>query len=389
MNLESLFHTAAPVQLYDETDGVFGHLIHPELVISSVRHHSVSDDLVGRVDLGTAPAVEIRSQTYSPTAYEDIRGNHVTTDEVVIEIDNTSNLPVRVRWIDANWNSPPTDIWTIEPSSTWMHFTKVGHMFVLTTLMPSSSEFFQSVSESVLGAYRPTKRLPSGSPHSILVQGEGWSGHIVEVILTDETKFDSMCVAASSLDNEISLSRTRALATLSTLNKVISNIPKHPGNEKYRKLRLSNPKIERDICNSLGAMDLLSVLGFAKVEMATTSDSKGAHSEGKGRTETFLVVPEPSGDSLARFNTAIEVIATLLQHADPSHKSELSEPAPWQVATRASSVGGNNWNTQGTHFMTGDERWERVERARRLRRSGGGRPPAPGHAPSSRGRWGR
>lgn len=400
MDLRSILHTAAPnAQLYDETDGVFGELIHPEMVVSSIRHHSVADDLVGRIDRGaTAPSVEIRSQTYTPTTYRDSGGREVTTDEVSIEIDNTSSLWVKVRWIDENWSNPPTHVWTIEPASTWTQFAKVGHLFVLS-LVNGASDLFESSTETVLGAFRPTKRLPSGLPHCLLVQGEGSLSPcdcVLEVMLMDESKSDALCIAASSLDHEIVSSRVRALATLSTLKKIVSNVIHHPTDDKFRKLRLSNQKIERTISSSMGAMDFLQILGFSMVEQpgegvdATTGrESADSPGERPSVRETFLVLPQPSGKSIERLQKAADFLGMLSQHADPSHKSELSLPVPWQAAMRASGSGSSNWNGEGTHFLTGDDRWERVERASRLRRSGGGRPPAPGNAPSSRGSWGR
>lgn len=390
MDLRTFFHTAAPVQIYDETDGVFGQLIHPELVVSSVNHHCMADDLIGNIDRGSAPAVEIRSQAYAPTTYRDSGGKEVTTNEVSIEIDNTSSLWIKVRWIDAHWSNPPTHVWTIKPSSIWTQFVKVGHLFVLSVVPNSpSDDLFESSSEIVLGAFRPTKRLPSGSPHCLLVQGEEpLSSCALEVMLMDKTKLDSLCIAASSLDHEITSSRARTLATLSTLKQIVKNVERHPSEDKYRRLRLSNHRIEREISRSLGAMDLLRVLGFQETEVSTTQESC-APGERASATETFLVLPEPSNGVLERFAKASEMLVMLSQHADPNHKTELSASVPWQAAMRASGTGRNNWNSEGTHFSTGDERWERVDRAQRLRRSGGGPPPAPGHAPSSRGRWGR
>mmetsp|Transcript_52622 Transcript_52622/g.157654 ORF Transcript_52622/g.157654 Transcript_52622/m.157654 type:complete len:390 (-) Transcript_52622:585-1754(-) len=389
MNLQEVVSSSPPVQLFDETDGVFSELVHPDLVSSSISHRA--DDLVGRVDRGNAPSVEMRSVLYGPTIYRDRDGREVSTSEVAVEIDNTSDLSVKVRWIDENGSNPPSNMWTIEPYSTWNQFVQIGHLFVLSALtsMTSEPDLFESSSEFVLGAFRPTKRLPSGSPHCLLVQGERLSNIILEVMLMDQTKLDSMCVAASSLEHEISLSPARALRTLSTLKKIVLNVAEHPSDDKYRRLRLSNPRVQSDCCRSMGAMDLIRVLGFQETEVLTTDDSATSPGEISGDRETYLVLPEPTGSKVEQLNKALEILGVLLQHADPKNKSELSMPVPWQVALRASTMGRNNWNNEGTHFLTGDERWGRVERARRLRRGGGGRPPAPGHAPSSRGRWGR
>mmetsp|Transcript_28261 Transcript_28261/g.42737 ORF Transcript_28261/g.42737 Transcript_28261/m.42737 type:complete len:252 (-) Transcript_28261:117-872(-) len=57
-------------------------------------------------------------------------------------------------------------------------------------------------------------------------------------------------------------------------------------------------------------------------------------------------------------------------------------------STAVSSSGNGNWNSQGTRFMTADDRWAQSERGARLRKRGNA-PPPPGQAPSSRGNWGR
>ena len=50
--------------------------------------------------------------------------------------------------------------------------------------------------------------------------------------------------------------------SLSTINKVISNIIKHPHEEKYRKLKRSNALINKKLVSVPGAIDVLMATGF-------------------------------------------------------------------------------------------------------------------------------
>ena len=55
-----------------------------------------------------------------------------------------------------------------------------------------------------------------------------------------------------------------AAAASALLVKIFANLIKSPGNEKYRRLRTTNPKIEAAIVRVAGALDVLLAAGFAQ-----------------------------------------------------------------------------------------------------------------------------
>ena len=102
--------------------------------------------------------------------------------------------------------------------------------------------------------------------------------------------------------------------------------------------------------------------------------------------ERLLVVSQEPTTSLLQ--TAQDLLETLQNRAAPHFVAELAPPPPWQAPIQD---GGRWQNSQAgrTRFVTDEEKWARVERVNRNRRSGRGRRPEPGQAPSSRGKWGR
>lgn len=58
------------------------------------------------------------------------------------------------------------------------------------------------------------------------------------------------------------VSGPNAATALTVIGKLTKNVAQNPTEEKYRKIRLSNPKIEETIVNVPGAMDLLIVMGW-------------------------------------------------------------------------------------------------------------------------------
>lgn len=351
---------AATVQLYDDANGVFGDLISPEVVLSSLAY----DENVG--DLGNPGAAQAVTSLHSIS----YKGN-----QLCIEIDNIcSTQKVRVRWMDEEGRNPSTHVWTIDPSSSFIQYTTPGHLFLFSVTVGEM--------ELVLGAYRPVRPLPSGSPHCILIQQQQdvADAFLLEVLLADTE--DSLMVAASALDPAVFADKK----TVPMLHTIVTNLTQQPGEEKYHKLRLSNRTIQDHICSSWGAMHLLHLLGFQLTEVAV-EESKGSL---EADAEEYLVFPtKPTEAQLATFLSAKEMLELLKNRADPHFIAELASPPPWQTPL-ISTVGAlaSHWNSRGTHFITPDERWQRTER---FGARGGGRPrkPAPGNAPSSRGNWGR
>ena len=59
----------------------------------------------------------------------------------------------------------------------------------------------------------------------------------------------------------------RMFESLKVMNTVIQNILKHPNEEKYCKLRLSNPNIKKNIADIQQARFLLEMIGFEEILM--------------------------------------------------------------------------------------------------------------------------
>jgi len=359
-SLRNTLQIAANTHLYDEANGVFGELISPEVVLSSLNF----EENVGSLDDPTAAqaVTTLQSRTYAG-------------GEIVLEIDNTCvNQQVRVRWMDEHGHNPSTHVWTIEPSSTFVQYSRPGHLFLLSVLVGTQ--------EWALGAYRPVRTLPSGSPHFILIQQEEGvtDSFLLELLLADSE--DSLMVAASALD-PVGFPDKK---TVPMLHTIVTNVIKEPSEEKYHKLRLSNRSVQHHLVSALGALQLLHLLGFRETELPVEETK---HRDSNQATEEYLVLQStPTEAQLVVFKRAKEILEVLVSRADPHFVAELAEPPPWQ--TPLLSSGGalsSHWNTRGTHFVTPDERWARTERRGR----GGGRPrrPDPGNAPSSRGTWGR
>lgn len=355
-SLSNTIQAAANVQLYDEGNGIFGELISPQAVLSSLA----LEENVG--DVSQSVITPLQSRLYAG-------------GEIVLEFDNTCVChKVRIRWINEHGHTPATHVWTVDPDSTFVQCSRPGHLFLLSILVGTQ--------EQALAAYRPFRTLPSGSPHCILIQQEeGLTDcFLLELLLSSAQ--DSLMVAASALDHALGFSDRK---TVPMLHTIVTNVIKHPGEEKYRKLRMSNRAIQNHIVSAWGALHLLHVLGFreTKVAVETTVDSQDKD------MEEFLILWHAPGDAqLDVFKLAKEILEILMTRADPQFVAELAEPPPWHTPLVTSGGAlSSHWNTRGTHFMTPDERWARTERNRR----GGRRPrrPDPGNAPSSRGTWGR
>lgn len=366
-SLRNILHIAANVQLFDEANGVFGELILPDVVLTSLNFQ----ENVGALgDPHAAQAVTaLQSRTYSG-------------GEIALEIDNTcANQQVRVRWINEQGHNPSTHVWTVHASATFVQYSRPGHLFLLSILVGTQ--------EWVLGAYRPVRALPSGSPHCLLIQQEEQgvmsNAFLLELLLADTQ--DSLMVAASALD-PVGFSDKK---TVPMLHTIVSNVIQQPSEERYHKLRMSNRSVEHHIASAWGALHLLHLLGFRETNIVVEQKGSNDSNDNQATTEAYLVLANtPSESQLGLFRQAKEVLEVLLKRADPHFVAELADPPPWQTPLVSSSSGGalsSHWNTRGTHFVTPDERWARTERRGR----GGRRPrrPDPGNAPSSRGTWGR
>jgi PUB domain len=245
-----------------------------------------------------------------------------------------------------------------------MQWSKPGHLFLVSVILSN----FEG--ERMLGGYRTIQALPSGCPHCVLVQEDylspGEQSFFFETILTDETKQDALCVAASFLDNR------QHAKTVKTLLTTVRNVLDHPDVEKFQTLKLSNPRVKDQILPNQSAMDLLRTLGFHPLVYGNVQD----------RCLTLREKP-----LLDVFQSAKTILDLLKGRSDPNFFAELSAPVPWQARLLLNStVGASNLQQGGTHFVTPEERWTLTKRGNQRR--GRGRP-SPGNAPSSRGKWGR
>ena len=50
-----------------------------------------------------------------------------------------------------------------------------------------------------------------------------------------------------------------------TLSTIITNITAHPDEEKYRKLRVNNPAVQKKIVPLVGGTEFLEIAGFSRI----------------------------------------------------------------------------------------------------------------------------
>ena len=118
------------------------------------------------------------------------------------------------------------------------------------------------------------------------------------------------------------ISSSKAEDALPTLGKLIGNVAKDPGNAKFRRLRLGNPKIKAVVA-APGAADLLALVGFVPEQ----------GSFGGYFNERWLVLPE--GDDGSRAHDAASLIWSVLlpQGGAPAPAAAAKDPLDrfWQV----------------------------------------------------------
>lgn len=396
---------AANVVLYDQSDGLFSDLLDGSTVVAQ----SVS------LAAGQQSSV-LRSIRYG---YPE---NHSPSTDIPVKFYNYSSSFIVLRWLDQDGNAPQSHTWTLAPNEIFDQRTIAGHIFLLSVVLEGSGQeddLFGSSSESnneaVLGAFRPKRSLPSGSYHSVQVHdgdvarseasnnnntSDVGNSYILEVVLADETCYDALVIASYWLDHEIICKQTRQ-GVVKTLQRIVSNVIKDPTNDKYRRLRLSNGTISKHIGGHWSAMEFLRVLGFGKKNMAINHQKAVDESTNNDaeESEDYLVAESvPDDAKLSLYANGITLLEQLQSRCQPNFVADLAPPTPWDgpVLLDGSNTvgggrggGGGRWGNAGsTHFITPDDRWARVERARQFRGRAGPRP-TPGNAPSDRGRWGR
>ena len=108
----------------------------------------------------------------------------------------------------------------------------------------------------------------------------------------------------------------------------------------------------------------------------------------------MIVENIPDDTSLSLYVRGLALLEQLKSRCQNGFVADLAPRAPWDEPvlinngnTAGRSGGGGRWGNAGSTTFV-EDRWARVERARNFRRNAGPRP-APGNAPSDRGRWGR
>lgn len=438
----------------DDHHGRFGVLYDPPSMLESLVQVATTEENVGLPSL--PPPVAVHSLQYSTTPYLDLLANKAASSssaaasikewhQIPVQIQSSCMETIRIRWVDPDcgirashtWNLPPRSFSTTDRRDlpTWMQYCSPGHFFLLSivrnndgndtipgtpqdteedlfstydqtnsgaTAGPSTAPF----NETILGAYRPLRPLPSGKYHTLVVRelqphetAEGYRQFFVELALSDP--YDALCVAAASLDPHSggSSSTMGAISTtVKLLATIVANVVQHPDEAKYQRLRLSNPKIQSHLMSSWGAVQILTLCGFERRTLPI--GEKGDEQEAE--KEEFLVIPpvqEMEFEEIASLREtqahAQQLLQILKERTVAGFLPDLAPPTPWEPS-RVVIGGGGGSNQRWAEsldrrrgFVSAEERWARAERVNRNRRNGRGRRPDPGNAPSSRGNWGR
>jgi hypothetical protein len=423
--LLEVFESASPNVILDSADeaGIFGQLYHPNAVMDSLLSVATTEENVGVPNV--PPSVAVHSLEYERKPFLDLLSTTGTTlknwHQVPIQVLNSSNADVRIRWIDHKYGKRASHTWNLRPrgqnndtpSPSWVQHCSPGHLFLFSILNNEGSQaenqeedLFSAYDhdyvlsqEVLLGAFRPLRPLPSGSYLSIVIRQEDeptsrlqtdsvpQRSFVVEAVIHDV--YDALVVAAASLDPYTAGSG--AVITINLLKTVLSNVVKHPDEEKYRKLRLSNPKIQKNICSSWGAVQFLTLCGFEQHTVVN----------GEDEAEDYLVIPPTTSEETAAElretqSQSLKLLDILSSRGVQGFVPDLAPPTPWESSRPVAGNGGGGRNRRWAEnqdrrmgFVTPEERWARAERVNRNRRNGRARRPNPGEAPSSRGNWGR
>lgn len=453
--LHSLVGSLKHVWTVDDGNNVFGHLYgDPRSILDSLATLATREENVGNPYL--PPPVAVQSLPFECTPYLDLQSPLLPATptqqpidnathgvrlkswhEIPLQVRNSTAKKLRIRWIDSHHQPRSSHTWDLSPSpsaaspgvdgdtTTWTQYSKPGDFFLFSFVDREGSVadlFTDDVpsEETVVGAYRPLRPLPSGAVHSIVVCQEKHQPHeeqreaeikvldgsntddeevvILESVLVDS--YDALCVAAASLDANRDTNDART--TVKLVSKILSNLQNHPDDERYRKLRLSNAKMQAHVVSSGGALQFLTLAGFERQKLQPPMSSMDAEEFPVSEEEDSLVCPDDGTvdeeELLVLKGTrvrALQLLEVLSNRTLPSFVPDLALPTPWQPplellgATSAPIRRSNPDGYRGGMFISDDERWARAERIASNRRSGRSRRPAPGQAPSSRGNWGR
>jgi len=421
-----------PIQLLDESHGLFGELIPPELVLEGLGLSNHKNALAttsatesDNSNNGTAendPRAALAFQAVRSLLADDDAKDH----EVCIEFDNQTALPITIRWLDEYGRSFDHYNFTVEAHSSAVRYSRQGHLFLLSVSSgcdvsrdDDDDDEGSAKEELLLGAYRLRMTLPSKSPHYVRVEQVGTnevtatnSGSnsssfagtfILEAMLADPTGEDELVVAAKALENNDDADAVagtgpyhdQSIKSIKTLSTILTNLRQHPQDPKYHTLRLSNTTIQKQIASNWGAMQMLKLIGFVRSQVHGDNKSN-VSSTGEKQMEECLTWKDQGHDCESqrkKLNRACELVELLCARNRPGFVSELAPSPPWQGPILTLAVPGGagrraSFGNQRTTFLSDDEKWKRAQRNAQ-RRGRSGRKPEPGNAPSSRGKWGR
>ena len=403
---------APGVELWDESQGLFGELIPPAVVWQGLSRC----DNVGHLDHPMEAQATQAIHSFTASSQE----------EVCIEFENATALPITVRWLDECGRSFDHFNFPLDAFSSAVRYTRLGHLFLVSVAAASSSGAGGSgegghswQDEELLGAYRIRMPLPSKSPHYLRLEQTGTYDNttnnstttnnnrstatfVLESILADPTGEDELIVTAAALDTVGAGPQGARLAkTIHILHTILHNLRQHPTDAKFHTLRLSNPTIHKHIGSHGAALRLLELLGFVRATTTSTAPDTSTTTTIEGKDDdinagepclTWTAATHDWESQQQKLDRACRLLDQLRLRSQPGFVAELAETPPWQGPLLTSNIHAAHRAAFGaggtTHFLSDDEKWQRAERNRN-RRGRSGRRPEPGHAPSSNGAWGR
>lgn len=394
--LLGIMPSTASVEIDESAQDLFGTILAPLDILNLWMETANDDNDQNDANVGipsvTSPVMEpLQSRNLGKVTFLTSEWQPATVDQFLIQLDNaTPSTTLRVRWIDFEGGiRPSTHQWNVLPTARFQQYTQAGHVFIVSLVAESS---LMGDEEALVFGFRAKRPLPSGKPLVLKVSLTQDNLFLVE--LDTENVFDAMTVAASDLDSYRDGPQRGLLQhTLQLLRTIIANLLLHLNdddeNEKYKKLRLGNPKIQQYIEASWSAMELLRLVGFEPTMLPSSHNNVDDDNNASSLEPYLKISPDMSSVVEERCRLALRFMDLLQSRLEPGFCEDLALPTPWQPVVGAISGSRGGFVNAQRGWLSEDERWERLERVASRNRSGRARRPEPGNAPSSRGRWGR
>lgn len=125
-----------------------------------------------------------------------------------------------------------------------------------------------------------------------------------------------------------------AAAAAAVLRRLLGNVLSSPSDERFRRVRLTNPKIQAAVVDSSGGVELLLACGF---EIVFEAAAAGGGEGGAGEEEGYAVLP--AGQALGAVRAAAAALASLL----PPPAAPAPAPAPHAAATPRAPPREREW----------------------------------------------